>query len=155
MAAETLGFSRVFPTTHRAFSKYRVHPWHSHGVGGQAARSRATEYLLPAGDRPLLTPLRGCRLHSILRRILTAMPIELPPFKARQVHGIHADGKVFTEPLGCLACLYSQVGEPHAASCVSICMSQVVAPAPHRGTCPHGCLSSSTPPAGSPSLFKY
>ena len=36
----------------------------------------------------------------------------LPPFKARQVHGIRADEKIFTEPLGCLTCLYSQVGKP-------------------------------------------
>ena len=36
----------------------------------------------------------------------------LPPFKVRQVHGIYADGKIFTEPLGCLACLCSWMGEP-------------------------------------------
>ena len=41
----------------------------------------------------------------------------LPPFKARQVHGIGADGKILTEPLGCLACLYSQVGEPSRLHC--------------------------------------
>ena len=42
---------------------------------------------------------------------------------------------------------------------VSICMSHVMAPAPHCsihcGTCPLVCLSSSFPPAGSPYLFKY
>ena len=47
----------------------------------------------------------------------------------------------------------------HAASCVSICMSHVMALAPecgtHRGTCPLACLPSSLPPAGSPYLFEY
>ena len=47
----------------------------------------------------------------------------------------------------------------HTASCVSICMSHVMALAPqrgtHHGTCPLACLSSSSPPAGSPYLFKY
>ena len=47
----------------------------------------------------------------------------------------------------------------HAASCVSICMSHVVAPAPqhgtHHGTCSLACVSSSLSPAGSPYLFKY
>ena len=47
----------------------------------------------------------------------------LPPFKARQVHGIHADGKIFTEPLGRLTCLCSRVGEPRTlqAACLSAC----------------------------------
>ena len=65
----------------------------------------------------------------------------LPPFKARQVHGIHADGKIFMEPLGCLACLYSQVGGPHMlqAVCLFAClmswrlfpsMAPTVAPVP-------------------------
>ena len=43
----------------------------------------------------------------------------------------------------------------HAASCVSICMSHVVVPAPQRGTHPLVCLLSSSPPAGSPYLFKH
>ena len=47
----------------------------------------------------------------------------------------------------------------HAASCVSVCVSHVGAPAPQRGThsdtCPLACLSSSPPPAGSPYLLKY
>ena len=46
-----------------------------------------------------------------------------------------------------------------AASCVPICMFHVVAPAPQhgtrRGTCILVCLSLSSPPAGSPNLFKY
>ena len=48
---------------------------------------------------------------------------------------------------------------PHAASCMSICMSHVMPPAPqsgtHHGTCPLAYLSSSSPPEGSPYLFKY
>ena len=44
--------------------------------------------------------------------------VVMPPFKAWQVHGISADGKIFMELLGCLACLYSWVGEP--------CMLQAV-----------------------------
>ena len=53
--------------------------------------------------------------------ILVAM---FAPFKARQVLGIHADGKVFMEPSGCLACLYSRVGEPRTlqAACLSACL---------------------------------
>ena len=47
----------------------------------------------------------------------------------------------------------------HAASCLSIYMSHVLALAPqsgiHHGTCPLACLSSSSPPAGSPYLFNY
>ena len=44
----------------------------------------------------------------------------------------------------------------HAASCVSICMSHVVAPAHQCGPCSLACVSSSSsPPAGSPHLFKY
>ena len=37
----------------------------------------------------------------------------LQPFKARQVHGIQADGIIFTELWGCLTCLYSREGNPH------------------------------------------
>ena len=47
--------------------------------------------------------------------------VMLLPFMARQVHGIHADG-IFMEPLGCLACLYSQVGERHMLQ--SVCLSE-------------------------------
>ena len=48
----------------------------------------------------------------------------------------------------------------HGASCVSICVSHVMALAPrcgtHRGMGPLAwCLSSSLPPAWSPYLFKY
>ena len=47
----------------------------------------------------------------------------------------------------------------HATSCVSICMSHVMALAPqsvtHHGICPLVCLSSPLTPAGSPHLFKY
>ena len=32
----------------------------------------------------------------------------LAPVKARNVHGISANGKIFTELFGCLACLYSR-----------------------------------------------
>ena len=48
----------------------------------------------------------------------------MPPFKVRQVHGIHADGQIFSEPLGCLACLYSWVGKPCTlqAECLSACL---------------------------------
>ena len=70
----------------------------------------------------------------------------LPPFKSGQVHGIHGDRKIFTEPLGCLACLYSWMGELQTAS---ICLSHVMALAPqhgtHLGTCPVACLPSSCP----------
>ena len=37
----------------------------------------------------------------------------LQSFKAGHIHGVHTDAIIFTEPLGCLACLYSWVGEPH------------------------------------------
>ena len=46
------------------------------------------------------------------------MAFVLPLFKARQVRGIRADGKIFMELLGSLACLCSWVGEP--------CMLQAV-----------------------------
>ena len=45
----------------------------------------------------------------------------LPPFKARQVHGIRADEKISTEPFGCLARLYSWVGEPRTLQ--AVCLS--------------------------------
>ena len=81
------------------------------------------------------------------------------PFKARQVHGIHADGKIFMEPLGCLACLYSRVSESRMlqAACLSAClMSRPLLPCgTHCGTCPLACLSSSLPHAGIPYLSKY
>ena len=65
----------------------------------------------------------------------------LPPFKARQAHGIHANGKIFMEPLGCLVCLYSWVGKPRMlqAACLSAClmswpllpsMAPIMAPVP-------------------------
>ena len=80
--------------------------------------------------------------------------------RGQAVHGICADGRIFTEPLGCLAWLYSWVGEPHTlrAACLPAChmlwpllpsMAPIVAPAPLV------CVSSSSPPAGSPYLFKY
>ena len=64
-------------------------------------------------------------------------------FKVRQVRGIRVDGKIFTELLGCLACLYSWVGEPHIlqAVCLSACLmpwplfpivAPIVAPVPLR-----------------------
>ena len=75
-----------------------------------------------------------------------SFPVELigsvlPPFKARQVHGILADGKIFMELLECLAYLYSWVGEPRIlqAVCLSAClmswsllpsMAPIVAPVP-------------------------
>ena len=47
----------------------------------------------------------------------------------------------------------------HAASCVSISMSHIMALTPQRGThsgaCPLACLSSSLPHAGIPYLSKY
>ena len=69
--------------------------------------------------------------------------VVLPPFKSRQAHGIHADGKIFTGPLGCLACLYSWLGEPHTlqAACLFACLmswpllpsvAPIVAPVPLR-----------------------
>ena len=78
----------------------------------------------------------------------------LQPFKAWQVHGLCTDGRIFTESLGCLVCLYSWVGEPctlqadfpPACPCVTHCMS----PVPLHSTC-HGtqqgvptCLSTRT-----------
>ena len=65
----------------------------------------------------------------------------LPPFKARQVHGIRGDGKIFMETLGCLACLYTHVGKPRMmqAVCLSACLmswplfpsvAPIVAPVP-------------------------
>ena len=75
----------------------------------------------------------------------------LPDFKAGQVRAINAHGKIFMEPLGCLAHLNSRVGEPHMlpASCMSTCMSQVVVLAlqrgAHPGTCPLACLSHHHP----------
>ena len=73
--------------------------------------------------------------------VLIPLARVLQPFKARQVHGICADGIIFTEPLGCLTCLYSWVGELHTlqAVCLSAClmswplppsMSPIVAPVP-------------------------
>ena len=67
----------------------------------------------------------------------------LPPFEARQVHGTHADGKIFMEPLGRPECLYSRVGEPRMlqAACLSACLmswpllpivAPIVAPVPLR-----------------------
>ena len=97
------------------------------------------------------------------REYFRDIPFCVATLEARQVHGICTHGKIFTEPLGCLACLYSWVGEPLMlqAACLSacLCMSQVMALAPqhgtHGGTCPTSCLSSSSPPAGSPYLLKY
>ena len=79
----------------------------------------------------------------------------LPPFKARQVHGIRADGKIFTEPLGCPACLYPWVGEALTlqATCLSACLmswlvlpsvSLIVAPVP-LCVSPHHCLQQGVP----------
>ena len=83
-------------------------------------------------------------------------------FKARQVHGIHEDGKIFMEPSGCLACLYSRVSESCKlqAACVSACPCLThVDLAPHcgcyHGTCPLVYVSRHHPPAGSSYLFKY
>ena len=67
--------------------------------------------------------------------------IVLSPFKARQVHGIRGDGKIFMETLGCLACLYTHVGKPRMmqAVCLSACLmlwlvlpsvAPIVAPVP-------------------------
>ena len=70
----------------------------------------------------------------------------LPPFEARQVHGIGADGKIFMEPLGCLEHLYSSVGGPRTlqAACLSArfmsllpSVAPIVAPAPLRVSHPH------------------
>ena len=87
----------------------------------------------------------------------------LGPFKAWQVHGIHTDGKISKEPLGCLACLYSWVGEPRTlqAACLSdcFCMAHVMVLDPQHGTqhgpSPLARVSSSSPPAGNPYLFEY
>ena len=79
-----------------------------------------------------------------------------PPFKARQVHGIHADGKIFMESLGCLVCLYSWVGEPCMlqAACLSACFMALAPQCGTRcGTCPLVCVSSPLPPAVGPYLF--
>ena len=58
----------------------------------------------------------------------------LRPFKAGQAHGIHTDRTIFTEPLGCLACLYSQEGEPHTLQAawlsVCLCVAPIMAPVP-------------------------
>ena len=110
---------------------------------------------------------RNCIL-LITEQIFTNLffPVEVAVcvglFKAGQVHGICADGKPFTELLGCLMCLYSWEGEPCTlqAACLStcLCMAHVMAPAPqrdtHRGTCPLACFSHHHP-ARSPYLFKF
>ena len=45
------------------------------------------------------------------------------PFKAGQVHGIHATGSLLIELLGCLTCLYSWVVDPRTlqATCPPVC----------------------------------
>ena len=53
---------------------------------------------------------------------------ELWLFKARQVHRIRADGRVFMEPWGCLTCLYSRVGDPHTLQAVCPRMALQVSP---------------------------
>ena len=84
----------------------------------------------------------------------------LPPFKARQVHGIRADGKIFSELLGCLACLYSWVGEPRKlqAVCQSACLMSWPLPpsmAPIMARVPLRVSPIIIAPEGSPYLFKY
>ena len=84
----------------------------------------------------------------------------LPPFGARQVHGIHADGKIFMEPLGCLACLYSRAGEPRTlqAVCLSACfMSWPLLPsvAPIMAPVPLSVSHHHHPQQGVPTCFKY
>ena len=75
-----LGFSRVSPITFRAFSTMS-------GVrltlgqscrGAQASRSPDTEYYMRVAIHLTNPPLRGCRLHAILQRILLTTPIVLP-----------------------------------------------------------------------------
>ena len=50
-------------------------------------------------------------------------PRVLWPFQAWQVHKIQADGRIFTELLGCLTRLYSRVGDPcmPEAACPPAC----------------------------------
>ena len=48
----------------------------------------------------------------------------LQPSKAGQVRGMRANGAIFRECLGCVACLYLQVGEPCTlqAPCLCACL---------------------------------
>ena len=72
--------------------------------------------------------------HIFLVEWINELGTVLQPFKAWQVHGIQTDGKIFTEPLGCLACLYSWVGDPRTLQVVCLpaclCMTHIMALAP-------------------------
>ena len=80
---------------------------------------------------------------QIHKHFIDAKVCVLLPFKARQVHCICADRKIFTETFGCLPCLYSWVGElcMLQAACLSAClmswpllpsMAPISAPVPLR-----------------------
>ena len=82
-----------------------------------------------------LHPCKGQLAHPRPGAVAAESPRELgvlPPFKARQVHGICADGKIFM--LGRPTCLYSRVGEPCTLQAACLRMSHVVALAPQCGT---------------------
>ena len=79
---------------------------------------------------------------SSSRSSLVYLDVVLWPFKTRQVHKIWADGRISTEPLGGLTCLYSQVGNP--------CMLQAACPLCVTA-CHTACLCSfAWHPAGTP-----
>ena len=88
-----------------------------------------------------LSPVTAASVTIALSVLGSQVHPVLPSFKAGQVHGVREDGIIFMEPLGCLACLYSQVGEPGMlqAACLSAChmswpllpsVAPIVAPAP-------------------------
>ena len=81
----------------------------------------------------------------------------LPPFKARQVHGTQRRRKSTHSAVGMSGMPPFMGGQAaHAASCVSTCMSHVVAPASQRAPIVAPvplCVSHHWPPAGSSYLF--
>ena len=89
-----------------------------------------------------------CCLHvSVLQR-----------FKEREVHGIRAHGRMFTEPLGCLARLYSGVGKPHTQQ--AMCPPECPCVSLHVTCPPAGSLNSltyyiQTKPAGCQTIVQY
>lgn len=120
-------------------------------LNGSEITRRTCRKARPGKDRPRHTPVGSCGHWTRGQSGWgDGMARVGPPFEARQVHGVRADGGVstLTEPPGCPACLRSRVGE-------SVCTSRVLAPAarrgPQRGPRPLVSVSPSPPPAGSPS----
>ena len=75
-------------------------------------------------------------LSLYIKQVIVALVMccVLGPFKAGKIHGIRTDRIIFTEPLGCRACLYSQVGKPHTPQAsylpACLCVAHAMALAP-------------------------